>query len=232
MKKISVIIILLCITVFAGGCGKNKIESSKGVINFLSGSVTIERGGQTIKPVISQEIKAGDILATGDKSVAMIVFGANSSVLEIQSNSRFNFNDINSEKVFFQEKGSSWIKTNRLLKGEGMTLQTPTVTAGVRGTKFYTGIHDDMTFICHCEGKIESENRQSHSKKVNDGDYLSVTKGNKTIYLTPKDLQKSNIPYDHDHSELENSPMGHQSTMSPEDVKKVIELVKKKLASN
>ncbi|EQA37345.1 sigma factor regulatory protein, FecR/PupR family [Leptospira inadai serovar Lyme str. 10] len=232
MKKISVLIIVSCITFSTCDCGKGKIESPNGVINFLSGTVNIQRGEQIMKPVVSQEIKAGDILITGDRSVVMIVFGENSSVLEIQSNSRFNFSDIKSEKVFFQEKGSSWISTNKLLKGEAVTLQTPTVTAGVRGTKFYTGIHDDMTFICHCEGKVESENRLSHFKKVNDGDYLSVTKGDKTIYLTPKDLQKSNIPYDHDHSELENSPLGNRNTMSPEDVKKVVELVKKKLASN
>ncbi|EPG75394.1 sigma factor regulatory protein, FecR/PupR family [Leptospira fainei serovar Hurstbridge str. BUT 6] len=232
MKKILAITILLCMSFLASACGKSKIGGTKGVINFLSGSVTIQRGGQTIKPVVTQEIKAGDILTTGDKSVVMIVFGENSSVLEIQSNSRFNFNDIDSEKVFFQEKGSSWISTDKLLKGEGVTLQTPTVTAGVRGTKFYTGIHEDMTFICHCEGKVESENKQSHSKKINDGDYLSVTKGAKTIYITPEELQKLNMPYGHNHSELENSPVGHQSTMSPEDVQKMIELVKKKLASN
>lgn len=212
-------------------CAKNKTDATKGAITFVKGDVIVERGDQKIKASVSQEIQNGDTIVTGAKSVASVSFRENSYVIEIQSDSRFQVKEEADEKSFYQNKGSSWILTNKLLKGEKMSLHTPTTTAGVRGTKFYTSVFGDMTFICHCEGKVELENMQNHTKKINDSDYLAVTRGDKTVYLTPADLQKSNIPYVHNHSEIENSPVGLQNKMTPEQFQVIFSLAQKKLDS-
>ncbi|WP_017809998.1 FecR family protein [Leptospira alstonii] len=231
MKKISMIFIVVCMSGLVFDCGKSRSNGAKGAITFLKGDVSVQRGEQQLKATVSQEILNGDTIVTGTKSVATLVFGEDSTVIEIQSDSRFQVREESDEKSFFQDKGSSWILTNKLLKGERMSLHTPTTTAGVRGTKFYTSVYGDMTFTCHCEGQIELENRQNHAKKINDADYLSVVKGEKTIYITPSDLQKSNIPYLHNHSEIEKSPVGEQNKMTVEQFQVIYELAKKKLES-
>lgn len=165
MKKISVILIVVCVSGFGFHCSKDQSNRAKGVIAFIKGEVSVQRGDQNLKATVSQEILNGDIVITGSKSVASLVFGGNSYLIEIQSDSRFQVKEEADEKTFFQDKGSTWILTNKLVKGERMSLHTPTTTAGVRGTKFYTSVYGDMTFICHCEGHIELENRQNHTKK-------------------------------------------------------------------
>lgn len=231
MKKISILFVLVGLIVLSFHCKENKSDQIKGRIAFLKGEISVQRGEQKFKAIVSQEILNGDVILTGPKSVATLVFGENSTVIEIQSDSKFQVKESSDEKNFFQDKGSSWILTNKLLKGEKMNLHTPTTTAGVRGTKFYTSVYGDMTFTCHCEGRIELENHQNHSKKINDADYLSVAKGDKTIYITPSDLQKLNVPYLHNHSEIENSLVGAQNKMTPEQFQIIYELAKKKLES-
>ncbi|RHX84185.1 FecR family protein [Leptospira stimsonii] len=231
MKKIGI----LSAFVFAGllffQCKSKSADPTKGAITFVKGTVSIQRGDQRIPATVSQEIQNEDVVITGPKSVVTIVFGENSSVIEIQSDSQFRLKQESHEKIFFQDRGSSWVLSNKLLKGDKLSLHTPTSTAGVRGTKFFTAVHEDMTFTCHCEGQIELVNVASHSKKVNDSDYLAVTRGSKTIYITLKDLQEAKLAYSHNHSEIENSPLGPQSQMAPEQVKVLLSLIRKKLDS-
>ncbi|MEI7014213.1 FecR family protein [Leptospira licerasiae] len=228
MKKLSVLFLLSLISILFS-CTKKETNVSKGVITFVVGSVTLERGSEKSKAEINKEIQNGDILVTDEGGTATIAFGENVSLLEIQSGSRFRFDDINSDKKFFQEKGRSWILSNKLVKGEGLSLGTPTTTAGVRGTKFYTSIVDDMTFICHCQGKVELENSADHSKMIPTSDYLTVTKGTKTIVIDKNDLLKIGIPYVHNHSEVTNSSVGERTNMKLEDFLKIQDLAKKKL---
>ncbi|TGJ99764.1 iron dicitrate transport regulator FecR [Leptospira semungkisensis] len=232
MKKMLRILLILNFALFLSlGCDKAKSDRKRGIVTFVSGNVSIERGDQKIKVGLHQELQNGDVVETEDKSTAVITFGENSILVEVQSNSKFRFTEKENEKLFIQEKGSTWLSTSKLLKGEGVSLHTPTVTAGVRGTSFYTGVVEDMTMICHCEGHVELENNENHAKKTNDSDYLAVTRGSKTIYLTPADLHKENVPYGHDHSELSDSPLGRKNPMSLKEFQTVIALAKKKLDS-
>ncbi|MBM9498694.1 FecR domain-containing protein [Leptospira sp. 201903071] len=228
MKKIEILSILLCVNVFLLQCKGSSLEPTKGAITFVKGDVSIQRGDQKIKAFVSQEIQDGDVLITGSKSVTTIVFGENSSMIEIQSDSQFRLKQDSNERIFFQDRGSSWVLANKLLKGDKLSLHTPTSTAGVRGTKFFTAVREDMTFTCHCEGKIELENVANHSKKINESDYLAVTRGDKTVYITAKDLLDAKIAYSHNHSEIENSPLGAQSQMTPEQAQALVLIVKKK----
>ncbi|GBF40348.1 sigma factor regulatory protein, FecR/PupR family [Leptospira johnsonii] len=211
-------------------CSKKEADAGKGVVTFVVGNVTLERGPEKSKAEVNKEIQNGDVLVTDEGATAMIAFGESASLLEIQSGSRFRFDDIKSDKKFFQEKGRSWLLSNKLVKGEGLSLGTPTTTAGVRGTKFYTTVQEDMTFICHCQGKVELENSADHSKMIPESDYLTVTKGTKTIVIDKTDLSKIGIPYVHNHSEVSNSPVGEKNNLKLEDFLKIQDLAKKKLA--
>ncbi|MEI1276727.1 FecR domain-containing protein [Leptospira venezuelensis] len=228
--KILSALFFLSLTCVLFSCGKKETNIGKGVITFVVGDVTLERGSEKSKAEVNKEIQNGDVLVTDEGSTAMIAFGENASLLEIQSDSKFRFDDIKSDKKFFQEKGRSWLLSNKLVKGEGLSLGTPTTTAGVRGTKFYTTVIDDMTLICHCQGKVELENSSDHSKMIPTSDYLTVTKGTKTIVIDKDDLLKIGIPYSHNHSEVNNSPVGEKNNLKLEDFLKIQNLAKKKLA--
>lgn len=228
MKILSVLFLLGLISVLLS-CGKKEADVNKAVITFVVGNVTLERGPEKAKADIGKEIQNGDVLVTDEGATATIAFGENASLLELQSGSRFRFDDIKSDKKFFQEKGRSWLLSNKLAKGEGLSLGTPTTTAGVRGTKFYTTVVDDVTLICHCQGKVELENSSDHSKMIPTSDYLTVTKGTKTIVIDKDDLLKIGIPYVHNHSEVDNSPLGEKNNMKLADFLKIQDLAKKKL---
>ncbi|PKA14465.1 FecR family protein [Leptospira haakeii] len=227
--KILSVLFLLGVTCVLFSCGKKEADVGKAVITFVVGNVTLERGSEKSKAEANKEILNGDTLVTDEGATAMIAFGENASLLEIQSGSKFRFDDIKSDKKFFQEKGRSWLLSNKLVKGEGLSLGTPTTTAGVRGTKFYTTVVDDVTLICHCQGKVELENSSDHSKMIPTSDYLTVTKGTKTIVIDKEDLSKLGIPYVHNHSEVSNSPLGEKNNLKLEDFLKIQELAKKKL---
>lgn len=230
MKKLVSIPILLSVVLSFSLCKKAESSSGTGKIVFTVGSVHIQRGEEKLSVSVSDELKEGDVLVTGEKSLATVAIGEEASIIEIQSGSRFRVDSLKQDKVFTQEEGRSWILVRKLGKGEGLSLVTPTTTAGVRGTKFYANIYDGMSFICHCEGKVELENKEDHSRMSPDGDYLTVTKGSKTIVITQKDLQKIDIPYIHDHSEVANSKLGGENRMSMADYFKIVDLAKKKLA--
>lgn len=232
MKQISIrSILFLSFLFFVADCRKASTDPNTGTVTFVVGTVYLLHGDQKHPVRISQEVQDGDVLVTEKGSLVTVTFGENASLIEIQSESEFEFDATKGNKLFTQKKGGSWILSNKLQKGEGLTLTTPTTTAGVRGTKFFTSIHKDLTLVCHCEGQIELENKQGHSKVVNESDYLSVTRGNKTVYLTGEDLKKENLPAGHDHSEISNSALGGQNTMTSEQFEVLLKIAEKKFAA-
>ncbi|PJZ68065.1 hypothetical protein CH373_18105 [Leptospira perolatii] len=227
LRSVILIVGLLFGTIY---CNKSSGKVEGGVVSFTRGSVNLERGSEKISVNSGQAIQNGDILSTGENSTSIVEFPGKSVVIEIQSNSRFRFDGTGSSKEFFQEAGKSWLQSNKLLQGESLKLSSPTAVAGVRGTKFYTTVVGETTVTCHCQGQVDMESKKSHLHKVNEGDYLSAVRGDKIIFVTSEDLIKAGVEYSHDHSEIQNSELGKQGSMSPEKVKIVTALIEKKFA--
>lgn len=208
-------------------CTKSK-STTEGILTFTLGNIIIERSGEKISAKTGDSIQKGDTLRSGEKSAAIVEFGEEEAVIEIQSNSEFSFLDTGKNKEFMLSSGRSWLKSAKLKKDGTLNLKTPTTVAGVRGTKFFTSVVGDMTLTCHCEGEIDLKNLSNNSGRVNDRDYLAIVKKDKIVYVFPEDLKALNIPYTHDHSELGSSKLGEQNRLSNEQFVIMMRLAEKK----
>jgi hypothetical protein len=115
-----------------------------GQIKISRGSVTIERGGQTLKADSGTRVQTADVVRTGsDGSVGITM--TDNSLLSAGPNSvlaldRYEFDATTSQGRFDASlrKGTLAVVSGRLAKQspEAMTLRTPSAILGVRGTEF------------------------------------------------------------------------------------------------
>ncbi|BDA78557.1 iron dicitrate transporter FecR [Leptospira kobayashii] len=210
-------------------CAKPK-NTTEGILTFTLGNITIERSGNKISAKTGDPIQKGDTLRSGEKSAAIVEFGEEETIIEIQSNSEFQFVDTGKNKELILNSGRSWLRSAKLQKDATLNLKTPTSVAGVRGTTFFTFVVGDMSLTCHCEGEVDLKSLKNNSGRVNDRDYLAFVKNDKIIYIFPEDLKALNIPYVHDHSELSSSKLGKQNKLTQEQFALVMQLAEKKFA--
>jgi FecR protein len=121
-------------------------------VRSLSGLVRVngERASNTAP------IGAGDTVSTGpDGRISFVVGGdafflRENSELKIEASSAGR-NIVNSLRMLTGALGSVFAKR----RGGQVLLQTPTVTAGIRGTGCYTEVRDEGVYFCTCFGAIE-----------------------------------------------------------------------------
>ena len=231
------IIILLIVSLGIVYCGKatETNKESKSTLKFVIGDVEIANAGTKKVAKKDDTISEGDVIITGAKSAAIVEFAENAGSVEIQQNSEFVVNKFNAkEQELISKSGSFWLNAKKLRKDTNFNVIMPTSVAGIRGTSIYAYELKEagITGICHCQGAVDFKEHSSHYSGSHDSDYLVVTKAGKTIVLTPDDFQKAGIQTDnaHNHSMLENSPLGKQMNLNSETVKKVNELVLNKFS--
>ncbi|MCB1190813.1 MAG: FecR domain-containing protein [Leptospiraceae bacterium] len=231
--KIGKIIILLMLSwiVFISCKEKKNTDALHGVILFTKGDVKLEQNNGTQTTLKKGDVfQEGDIIQTGENSVAVVKLSNNGFEMEIQPNATFQFDKINGkDKSLSLKKGNVWLKVDKLPKDESLHLNSPTATAGVRGTKFYTFEMNGMYGTCHCEGDVEFKGKSGDYNKIHHGDTLVFSKDGKTILITPEDL-KNIQNASHNHSMLDDSPLGSKNVMTPEQREEMIKVVTKKFA--
>ena len=131
---------------FAASAGAVEI----GQIKVAKGQVTIERKGEALAARVGMRLEAADVLKTGaDGSVGMTM--ADNSLLSAGPNSilslnRFDFDPTSNEGRFDSQlqKGSLAVISGRIAKQspDAMTVRTPSVILGVRGTEFVLSADD------------------------------------------------------------------------------------------
>jgi hypothetical protein len=148
-------------------CKKDKNIQREGIINFLTGTVTIIDKDKKVKAQVGDMVSQGMRIETGNKSFVDIYFDDNAvkilenSIVEI-SELEINVNE-NSEKTRFHIKqGKIFAKVaKKLAKNDRFLVSSPTATAGVRGTEFLV-IEDGGTgVVATLKGKVEVKNEAS-----------------------------------------------------------------------
>lgn len=124
----------------AGTAGATDI----GQIKVTHGSVTIERGGQSLPATLGTRLEQGDVVRTGaDGSVGITL--TDDSLLSAGPNSelaldQYSFDPTTNEGRFDTKlsKGTLAVVSGRIAKQspKAMTVHTPGATLGVRGTEF------------------------------------------------------------------------------------------------
>lgn len=233
MKRIFLILLLPGLF-FCGKKEESKV-SAKGIIKFAIGDVSIVAKGSKAIAKKGDSLQEGDSIVTGAKSAAIVEFEGNAGSVEIQQNSEFQISKFNAkEQELISKSGSFWLDAKKLNKDTNFQVVMPTSVAGIRGTKLYSFEIKEagITGICHCQGAVDFKENSSNYSGSHDTDYLVITKAGKTIVLTHEDFKKAGMTADgsHNHSMLDESPLGKKVNPDSENVKKVNELIAKRFA--
>ena len=121
-----------------------------GQIKVAKGSVTIERGGQSIPGESGTRVQVSDVVRTGADGSVGITMTDNSlpwagpnSVLALD---RYDFDSTTNQGHFDAslKRGTLAVVSGRLAKQspDAMTLRTPSAILGVRGTEFVVSVDD------------------------------------------------------------------------------------------
>lgn len=231
MKQILLILLAFGFS-FCSKPAETKV-SAKGSVKFAIGEVSIITKGAKTVAKKGDSLGEGDSILTRAKSAAIVEFEGNAGSVEIQQNSEFVISKFNAkEQELISKSGNFWLDAKKINKDTNFQVIMPTSVAGIRGTKLYsfeikeTGI----TGVCHCQGAVDFKDNSSNYSGSHDSDYLVLTKAGKTIVLTPEDFKKVGVTSDesHNHSMLDDSPLGKKSNPNTENAKKVNELIAKK----
>lgn len=202
MKKFSAILISMILVMNAAGCKKEeapKTVVNDGIINFMTGDVTITSGGNTVKANVGDAVTQGMVIKTGAKSVVDIHF--NSSVIRVLEKSsvvmKELIKDLASNKElseFYIENGKLFSKVSRkLVEGEKFSVTSPTAVAGVRGTEFLVEEENGKSRISCIEGTVavkEPEKADTEFVLVEAGKEAEIEKGKP---VSVNDLKQQNL---------------------------------------
>ncbi len=190
---------LVYMVVFLAGCGKKEdpapvVEPAKPSfffkVQFILGDVKITVNGAEKPAVQGDQIKVGDLVITGKKSVVDLVFGE-SGVIRINEKSNVTVSNIadksGGETVMDMKNGKVFLTLSKL-KGTGFKVKTPTAVAGVRGTSFSVISDKKGAKLSVMKGTVDVN--PVKDGKVIEEKTIAVETGNKTGYIDKKSVEK------------------------------------------
>jgi hypothetical protein len=216
----------------ATGCGKQEENGKFALVKMLVGTARVERGGATVMLAVGDRFGVGEVVRTAPRSVLIASIGDGEADLEIQENAIFSISSLKGRSGELALRGGSlWLRLNRkLLKGDQFSLRSPTAVASVRGTKFYTFKIGAYYGTCMCQGSADYESTAGEKfSGKQEQDYLIVSDGKLTAVISHDDLKPLAIKDDfHQHSMLDNSPLGRRVAMTPEQFKTLLAIIENK----
>lgn len=129
-----------------------------GRFTSVVGNVLQTRAGKAIKPVVNSPIDAKDIIATGNKSSATMVF-VDDSTIALSQNSRMEVKDFAvkgkaRKGIFSMSIGKLVANVTKFIGGgNAFEVHSPTAVCGVRGTGFefiVAGVGAQLTTTVTC----------------------------------------------------------------------------------
>jgi hypothetical protein len=218
MKKIAQILTVLLITsTFVVSC-KDKSKSTSeihGTITFIRGSVLLNQS-----PVqIGTKVSMSDSIEVKDKSTAVVQFSTN-AMITIESNSSLVIKSLLQGKdgvptiAMDQSRGSTF---NKIVPGKAnYSVNTPTITAGVRGTAFRVSSGGEKgTQIELFNGKVALTKEDPNAKpgeEAGKSEELILEAGQK-ITVTETEIQ---APVKMNETELKDLERMNDIAMIPE----------------
>ncbi len=163
-------------------CKESNKNSLSGVFTFVKGSIT--QNGVAAK--LGDLVKEGDVLSSQTKSIAIVQFSSG-ALITLRGNSKFKVATLSQTKdgkkivSLMQKEGSTFSK---VISSENFdySIDTPTLTAGVRGTSFEINIEKGgNTEIQLLKGKVTlTPNKNKVGAKaqellLEDGNKIKVT---------------------------------------------------------
>lgn len=145
----------LAAPMFGGGQGEGTAAQETGGparLEYAEGTVRVD--GQTAQA--GQRLTRGQTLSTGPDGAAEVSFGPRNR-LRLGPDSRAVFDLEALVRTIELQKGSLGVVARNLnrLAGGALEIRSPAVTAGVRGTSFFTRVDEgEGTYFCTCNGTV------------------------------------------------------------------------------
>ena len=169
-----------------------------GEVVFMENDVTLNN----VPADIGDAAKDGDLLRTGESSYAEVNFGEQRIFRAMEDTSVVLNARQNTLELDQGAFGVIQSKARFLSRDDPWELKTPTAVAAVRGTTYFIKVENaDSTYICICNGEIETKDgahgntlklEASHHKAVryirnDDGSF--VVEDAPMIYHTDEDME-------------------------------------------
>jgi hypothetical protein len=181
---------------------------------------------------VGDRFGVGEVVRTASQSVLIVSIGDGEADLEIQQNAVFSISSLEGRSGDLAlRRGNLWLRLNRKLsKGDQFSLHSPTSVASVRGTKFFTFKIGVYYGTCMCQGSADYESTAGEKfSGKQEQDYLIVSDGKRTVVVSHDDLKPLAIKDDfHQHSMMDNSPLGRRVVMTPVQFKTLLGIIENK----
>jgi len=194
-KRVNVLILLFLFFIFAG-CGKNEAPAPVASQNFffkvqfVVGDVKISGTFGEIEAKPGDLLKVSDVIVTGKKSVADVVFGT-SGIVRINENSRVAIKAIadrsNNDTVVDVKKGKVFFTLGKL-GATGFKVHTNTVVVSVRGTSFTVLSDKNGSKLSVLKGTVALNPVQNEN--IIENKTADVITGNRTNYINTNDVER------------------------------------------
>lgn len=196
MKKISLLIVMVLIGCQLVSCnkGNQSVVNNNGVVNFVTGDVTLTTDGKVVSVNVGDVITQGMIVKTGVKAIVEINFsGSNIRIKEKSSVTMKelvkNIKDNKESSELYVDNGEVLFKvTKKLTDGEKFRVNTPTSVAGVRGTEFSVVENEGKSIIACTEGRVAVK-----EASMDDASFVMVDAGKKAIVEQGQSVVVKNI---------------------------------------
>jgi len=159
MKNVIITVVGLAMIVGLSGCNKAQKSMVDASIFFYVGSVTINGTPVTAK---GQKIKYGDVIKTGKKGICKIKI-EDKTMLQLNKNSELVYKISKDNSVLQLNKGwFAGITRKAFTLSKKYIIETPTVTAAIRGTSYCIKIENvKSSYFCVCNGTINLSGKGS-----------------------------------------------------------------------
>ena len=128
-----------------------------GQVLYTEGTVTISTGGDSRDASPGDKLSAGDVITTGQESLAVIDL-SNATQAKLRENTSLSLDAIGNDTKVSLTRGGLFTHVLKKLSGS-FSVRADTTVAGVRGTEFYvsyglsTAAHPDL-WLCVNEGSV------------------------------------------------------------------------------
>jgi hypothetical protein len=175
MKKLWIISVLL---------GSSLLSADQSIVS--TGDVLVN--GKVLTE--NTTIKAGDIVETKAKS--KVRFNIGKDAFMAQGKSKFSFKKSKGQRILNVINGG----VLSVFEHGNHGIETPNMTAGVRGTATFTMVKEGKTYYCTCYGHTELEAKDYDAQKT-----LKATHHN-MVWITPNKIQPAKNMEGHTDNEL------------------------------
>ena len=174
MKSLQLFFTLLLIT-------PALMSAQEGRIVYLEGQVTIARGATSLVADFGTPLRGGDEVSTGSSSTAVIRTDRGAEI-KLREKTTLRLDSLTQETRVYLKKGGLFSRIARLFNSDTYTVTTPSVAAGVRGTRFFIAYGRTVedapdVWLCVNEGSVAVAVEEGNPITVNEGEGVNILAG-------------------------------------------------------